>query len=299
VVGRVSLQQAGVATIVDLPAVGTNFQDQPFNGHTFGLIPGPINLTVPAQPHATSPLGAAFTDIKQLLGDEAAQAFATSLFSTIPQRAAEVVKQGAFASVPGLVAAFTAQAIYIVNFSSPVTEFLGGGGASFTANGSATWGVNPITLLPASRGTVHIGSSDPLMLPVINPMALTSELDLQLHIQAQKMARFVPTVSPMREFSTAEISPGFSVVPENATDAEWTAWILENYMTAAHPIGTVPMLPRDLGGAVGPDLKVYGVQNVRVADASIIPVHISAHTSSTVYGIAERAADIIKGVISS
>jgi len=53
------------------------------------------------------------------------------------------------------------------------------------------------------------------------------------------------------------------------------------------------MLPRNEGGVVDSSLKVYGTSNVRVVDASIIPLHISAHLQSTVYGIAEKAADII------
>ena len=56
------------------------------------------------------------------------------------------------------------------------------------------------------------------------------------------------------------------------------------------------MLPKDKGGVVDPQLKVYGTSNLRVIDASVIPIHISAHIQSTVVGIAEYGADIIKGV---
>jgi choline dehydrogenase-like flavoprotein len=53
------------------------------------------------------------------------------------------------------------------------------------------------------------------------------------------------------------------------------------------------MLPKNQGGVVDSSLKVYGTSNVRVVDASIIPLHISAHIQATTYGIAEKAADII------
>jgi len=53
------------------------------------------------------------------------------------------------------------------------------------------------------------------------------------------------------------------------------------------------MLPRNHGGVVDSSLKVYGTANVRVVDASIIPLHISAHPQATIYGIAEKAVDII------
>lgn len=75
---------------------------------------------------------------------------------------------------------------------------------------------------------------------------------------------------------------------------------LQNYTTAlglgpsSTPLGQ-PQCSREDGGVVDCELKVYGTSNVCVVDASIIPVHISAHTQGTVYGIAEKAADIILG----
>lgn len=54
------------------------------------------------------------------------------------------------------------------------------------------------------------------------------------------------------------------------------------------------MLPREKGGVVDADLKVYGTQNVRVVDASVIPFQICGHLASTIYAVAEKASDIIK-----
>jgi choline dehydrogenase len=62
----------------------------------------------------------------------------------------------------------------------------------------------------------------------------------------------------------------------------------------SHPVGTCAMMSRELGGVVDPKLKVYGTSNVRVVDASIWPYQISGHLTSTLYAVAERAADIIK-----
>ena len=61
-----------------------------------------------------------------------------------------------------------------------------------------------------------------------------------------------------------------------------------------HPLGSASMMARNLGGVVDPQLRVYGTNNVRVVDASVLPMQISGHLTSTLYAIAERAADIIQ-----
>ncbi|KAL2847877.1 GMC oxidoreductase-domain-containing protein [Aspergillus pseudodeflectus] len=61
-----------------------------------------------------------------------------------------------------------------------------------------------------------------------------------------------------------------------------------------HLLGTAAMLPRELGAVVDPQLVVYGTENVRVVDASALPTQISGHLTSTLYAVAERAADIVK-----
>lgn len=61
-----------------------------------------------------------------------------------------------------------------------------------------------------------------------------------------------------------------------------------------HPVGTASMLPRNKGGVVNTDLKVYGTKNVRVIDASVIPFQLCGHLTSTLYAVAEKASDLIK-----
>jgi choline dehydrogenase-like flavoprotein len=77
------------------------------------------------------------------------------------------------------------------------------------------------------------------------------------------------------------------------TDAEWETYIRNNVFTFHHPLGTCAMLPKKDGGVVDPQLRVYGVENLRVVDASVIPMIISAHIQTAVYGIGERAAEIM------
>ena len=67
-----------------------------------------------------------------------------------------------------------------------------------------------------------------------------------------------------------------------------------NISTLFHPVGTAPLAPKEIGGVVDPSLKVYGTTNLRIVDASVIPLEIGATPMATVYAIAEKAADIIK-----
>lgn len=103
------------------------------------------------------------------------------------------------------------------------------------------------------------------------------------------MARKLGETSPMKKSLTKEKSPGSSV----QTDDEWIQWLREEASTEFHPSSTCAMLPQDQGGVVDAHLRVYGLANVRVADASIIPIALSTHLMSSTYGVAEQASTLI------
>ena len=99
-----------------------------------------------------------------------------------------------------------------------------------------------------------------------------------------------------------ETTPGLAVVPDDGSggsDTDWKAWItapgqFAGFNPVFHEISTAAMMRRALGGVVDARLVVYDTANVRVVDASVMPTQLSAHLSSTLYGIAEKAADMIK-----
>ncbi len=97
--------------------------------------------------------------------------------------------------------------------------------------------------------------------------------------------------SPLKEFLVERSDPPSG---QNLTDAEWWAYAVEQTEEVKHPVGTCAMLPRASGGVVDPRLRVYGVNGLRVIDASVFPKEIAAHLEATVYAVAEKAAVLMK-----
>lgn len=144
---------------------------------------------------------------------------------------------------------------------------------------------------PLARGYVHINSSDPTAKPVYDPAFASNEYDLKALIELSKYIRRIATTAPFSSIWVDEYEPGLEV----DTDEEWEDFVKNNVNTFYHPVGTCAMLPRKDGGVVDSELKVYGTRNLRVVDASVIPILVSAHPQTGIYGIAERAAMLISG----
>jgi choline dehydrogenase-like flavoprotein len=136
---------------------------------------------------------------------------------------------------------------------------------------------------------VHISSRNISDKPIINPNYLSHPYDLQAAIDLAKFLRTIAMSAPVNEVWTEEYEPGKAV----QTDEDWKRFVLANTLSIYHPVGTSALLPEKDGGVVDTSLKVYGTENLRVVDASIIPLLPSAHIQTLVYGIAERAAEII------
>lgn len=142
---------------------------------------------------------------------------------------------------------------------------------------------------PLSRGSVHIDGKNPLGKPVIDPRYLEHGYDLQALIEGAKFARRVAETEPMRSIWAEEVEPGVGVQSEE----EWEAFARGAMGSFFHPVGTCAMLPEGEGGVVDAQLRVYGTENLRVVDCSVIPVLLSAHIQTAAYGIAEVAAGLI------
>jgi choline dehydrogenase-like flavoprotein len=122
-------------------------------------------------------------------------------------------------------------------------------------------------------------------LPSSIPNSFSVPFDVKLAVAGLTFLRKIAATFSYTPLLSTEILPG--------KGADLQHYVLTSFGTEFHPVGTSSMLPKEHGGVVDSSLKVYGTSNVRVVDASIIPLHISAHTQATVYGIAEKAADMI------
>ncbi|KAJ8095351.1 hypothetical protein PM082_023121 [Marasmius tenuissimus] len=145
---------------------------------------------------------------------------------------------------------------------------------------------------PLSRGTVHIASTDPLEKPLVDPQFLSSKTDLDVMVAGFKFIQGLTQTKTFAEGVVGEVSPA---TKDDEGDIKLREYIKNNLGVVFHPVGTAAMLPKELGGVVDKDLKVYGVDRLRVADASIFPIEFSTHPMATVYAMAEKAADIIGG----
>jgi len=145
-------------------------------------------------------------------------------------------------------------------------------------------------LRPESVGSVELASADPTDDPVIDPQYLSAEPDLAVLREGIKKAREIARAEPFDDIRGEELWPG----TDAQTDAEIEAHVRETCHTVYHPVGTCKMGPSDDDMAVvDPQLRVRGVEGLRVADASIMPRITSGNTNAPAIAIGERVADLI------
>ncbi|MEX0347423.1 MAG: GMC family oxidoreductase [Rhizobiaceae bacterium] len=143
---------------------------------------------------------------------------------------------------------------------------------------------------PESRGSIHIQSGDPRRSPIIRANYLHAELDRKFFVRSVRYARQIARQSAIADFYDAELRPGNEVQNHD----ELLDFVRETATTNYHPVGTCRIGP-DGNGVVDAKLRVYGTENLRVADASVMPVIVSGNTNAPTIAIGERLADIIAG----
>ena len=156
---------------------------------------------------------------------------------------------------------------------------------SMTLSGSSVPGGMNVLLHPLSRGSVNIDATDPHKEPVVDYRALSNPVDTDILAEFVRFTRRYHFDTSLAIHGPQESSPGADVV----SDEDLADYVrLSASPTEFHPSGTCAMLPREFGGVVDEDLRVYGINGLRVIDASIIPTLPGANTCQTVYAIAEK-----------
>ena len=147
----------------------------------------------------------------------------------------------------------------------------------------------PGVVRPMSRGTIRLGSADPLMPPLIDPNYLGTSVDRERLIQGMVMADRIATSRAMAPYIATRVLPPPEIRPEPQF-AEWAPSLADSYH---HQTGSCRMGLDDMA-VVDPQLRVRGVRNLRVADASVMPIVPSGNCHAAIVMIAEKAADLVK-----
>ncbi|KAF2108522.1 hypothetical protein BDV96DRAFT_605582 [Lophiotrema nucula] len=298
---RTILENYGIEVIQDLPSVGENLQDHIRIQSSYQLKPNYQSFDALKNTTRAAIELALYNAGQVSLYDYTASGYAYMGWKTVSNDTATKLRaivegdetltsvtdrvKKSYLSPPLSDSVPQAEVI----FSDGYTGLKGYPAANSSLFGIGTFSLIGVVQHPLSKGNVHINSTSINAKPTINPNYLSHPYDLQAAIAVAKYLRKIATAEPMAQVWTTEYEPGTAV----QTDDDWKAFVLANTLSIYHPIGTCAMLPKKDGGVVNPSLKVYGTKSLRVVDASVIPLLPSAHLQTLVYGIAERAAEMI------
>jgi choline dehydrogenase len=145
-------------------------------------------------------------------------------------------------------------------------------------------------MAPFSRGSLRLAGTVPGAAPVIDPRYYTDPRDLDMMVAGLRAAREIGSADALAPWRGPEALPG----PGVAGEEQLRAYLRRNIRSYSHYAGTCA-LGTDAMAVVDSELRVHGIEGLRVADASVMPSPVSANPNATVYAIAERAADLIRG----
>jgi choline dehydrogenase-like flavoprotein len=257
------LREVGVGVEHDLPGVGENFHDH-FSTDVTWVLNGAHSYDKYKKKSWALWAGLQYV-----------------LFKTGPV-ASNIVEAGAFwwsdrsEKTPDLQFHFLAGA----GVEESVGTVPGGNGAT----------CNSYHTRPRSRGTVRLRSASPLDAPLIDPNSFADPYDLERHIDGIKVTQEVGRTRSMMKFVDREHFPG----PSIKTKKDYEDLARANARSSYHPVGTCKMGTDDMS-VVDPQLRVRGIEGLRVCDSSIMPQVVSSNTNAPTIAIAEKASDLIRG----
>lgn len=298
-----ALSTAGIPVKKDIPGIGANLQDHPSIYMSFNIsnqsFPNPdtinqnttYNASVFAEyfTYRTGPVVSGPASIGVQIAFPQLAPSLSSLPTTILSQNALDHLPAIYRRSPFLLKGYLFQRAilasrYTTN-NSGVTQF------GFLANSFAV----ATFLKPLSRGTVTLNASNPAGHPVVQYNTLSNPLDLTILTSEVNFARsfWNYTPSSLNQLHPVENRPGAQYVNDEQIRTALTT--LPGLVTpgTAHLSGTTAMAPEERGGVVGDDLRVYGVEKLRIVDAGVFPLIIGGPLQATVYAVAEKAAELI------
>ena len=256
-----ALRENGVAMLHDLPGVGGNLQD-----HLQLRLIYRVSNTVTLNQRANSLWGKAAMGLEYAL-------FRRGPLSMAPSQLGVFTRSDPSRETANLQ--YHVQPLSLDRFGEPLHRF-----PAFTAS--------VCNLRPESRGTVTLKSSDPREPPAIAPNYLSTPGDRQTAVDAIRLTRRIAAAPPLEPYAPEEVLPG----GERRSDEELAAAAGDIGTTIFHPVGTCRM-GRDPGAVVDDRLRLHGIDNLRVIDASVMPAITSGNTNSPTVMIAEKGAAML------
>lgn len=303
------LEGLGIDVVLDLPGIGENVQDHLMTGVSYEVVDGIMtgDPLMRQEPEAMAFAQQLYAEHKAgpfTIGGMQSHAFmpisgddASGLLDKLPKAQTSEDKEH-YEIVRSILESPDGSSAGWFMFLAQAN--LHEGGKSFV--GAKLLPENYVSLgcaqsHPFSRGTTHISSSDASSPPKIDPRYFSHPADLEIlarHVQAlENKLRASKELSPYFKPDGKRNHPDSFQVGDLEGAKKY---VLDTATSSYHTCGSVAMLPREKGGAVDPNLVVYETENLRVVDASIFPLIPRGNIMSSVYAVAEKAADIIKGI---
>ncbi|KAI0724006.1 GMC oxidoreductase [Cerioporus squamosus] len=265
------LSKHGIETLVDLPSVGENLQDHPYIYMIYEINPKHETIDVVREPDVMAQQveryktreGFLTSAVAALSAFLPAKAFATE---EQMQRWKEAVLKSEETAPQNLKKQLQLQLEWFQDPSSgeaeliPFPGFFVGSGLQPVLKSRYSSMVCAV-MHPLSRGSVHISSKDPRAPPAIDPNYFSNPVDMEVLLATVKFTFKVYETSPIKDSVIRRIAP---TTEDCASDETLIEYIKNGCGCVYHPLGTASMLPREDGGVVDPELRVYGTANVRV-----------------------------------
>jgi choline dehydrogenase-like flavoprotein len=257
------LRAHGIPVVADLPGVGKNLHDH-YGIDIVTELSGPYSFDKYAKLHWMALAGLEYT-----------------LFKHGPV-ASNIVEGGAFwyadraAPTPDLQFHFLVGA----GVEAGVAKIASGSGCT----------LNSYTLRPQARGSVTLRSADPADKPIVDPNFLGDPSDVGTSVEGVRLSREILNQPAMARYVRKEHFPG----PEVRTAADLEEYARRYGRTSYHPVGSCRM-GVDAMAVVDPELRVRGIEGLRICDSSVMPRLVSSNTNAASIMIGEKAADLILG----